>query len=114
MDAARGCVVVRHPRALASLLDRWRKESHYAFVFQPGKGAAEEGHASDASPPTASRSASRPTRSRRFTSPSCTVCVQLHHNNRSERDDDDFNDDCVRRRKGTNRAGGRGASCAMC
>ena len=51
VDAARGCVVVRHPRALASLLDRWRRESHYAFVFQPGKGAAEEGHASDASPP---------------------------------------------------------------
>ena len=51
VDAARGCVVVRHPRALASLLDRWRRESHYAFVFQPGKGASEEGHASDASPP---------------------------------------------------------------
>ena len=51
VDAARGCVVVRHPRALTSLEDRWRRERHYAFVFQPGKKAAARGHGSDASPP---------------------------------------------------------------
>ena len=70
VDAARGCVVVRHPRR------------------RGGTGRTRR-------PPTVSRSASRPTRARRSTSPSYPPA-------------------CTRRRLRNGPAGSRGASCATC
>ena len=81
------------PRGAAwssGVLERWRrcwtgggKRVTTPSCSSPGRGRRRKGTRRTRRPRTASRSASRPTRSRRFTSPSCTVCVQLHHNNRS-------------------------------